>query len=233
MLLWCISVGVVLVTIIPSIQLAFVWPRLVGIGIIGLWRTCHALELFEKDNNQLVIPAIWSLVVPCNSDRLDKMIIPQKVNGSPLHEPSSWTTLKMNSVYATEILVPMYDTNLSASCPRGRNLQSKAYYALFRRFLRNPTHRCFLLVFSGYSETCLWRNRKKPNFFRFTQVPFHTGNWSLNLGDCKSYPLKTNFRYVHVSFKAGVLHKVSFPTNFKIHRNHLCGDTLPGNFHCR
>jgi hypothetical protein len=129
MLLWCISVGVVLVTIIPSIQLAFVWPRLVGIGIIGLWRTCHALELFEKDNSQLVIPAIWSLIVPCSSDRLEKMIIPQKVNGSPLHEPSSWTTLKMNSVYATEILVPMYNTSLSASCRRGRNLQSKAYYA--------------------------------------------------------------------------------------------------------
>ena len=87
MLLWCISVGIVLVTIILSIQLAFVWPRLVGIGIIGLWRTCHALELFDKDNSQLVIPAIWSLVIPCSSDRIDKMIILQKVN----QFPASWT----------------------------------------------------------------------------------------------------------------------------------------------
>jgi hypothetical protein len=70
-------------------------------------------------------------------------------------------------------------------------------------------------------------------FFRFTQVPFHTGSWSLNLRDCNSYPLKTNFRYVHVSFKAGLLHKVSFPTIFKILRNHFCGDMLRGILPCR
>jgi len=89
MLLWSINIGVVLVTIILSIHLAFIWRRLVGIGIIGLWRTCHALELFGKDNSQLVIPAIWSPVIPFSSDRLDKTVIPQEVN----QFPASWTLL--------------------------------------------------------------------------------------------------------------------------------------------
>ena len=40
-------------------------------------------------------------------------------------------------------------------------------------------------------------------FFQLQQVPFRTGTSSLNPRDCKRFPLKTGFRYVHVPFKTG------------------------------
>jgi hypothetical protein len=45
--------------------------------------------------------------------------------------------------------------------------------------------------------------QKTEIFFRYREVPFHTGTWSLDPRNSKHFPRKTGFRYAQASFERG------------------------------
>jgi hypothetical protein len=139
----------------------------------------------------------------------------------------------MNSIHATEMLLPMYQSSGFMSQKTESSIQRLITLCLEDSSETQRTVACYSYFPDTVKPACDGTESNRI-FFRFTQVPFRTGSRSLNFRDCKTFSLQVNFRYVHVSFKAGLLHTFSFPTFiFKMHRTHFCGDTLAGNFHCR